>query len=293
MLPFGVWEPIQSKDDNLVDTVEASCVRILANGLRNNPKTRKIKVQYSYWRKVFTGLLNDHSQEEVMQVLNWLIPNLGKQYVPRVESAKHFREKYTRIKEAMERDVLSAPTTEASEKIYKSICKMQWPQGLDVALRSIIQRTLNNYEPFWEKLKAAKEKLKEEVATRKKLGGFKTIQEKGNKRELLRALHADKMYRLLIHLESTGALGPPDRFTLSWMIMIQRLLLNWKNWNSNFQSLIFNTSSNFFVNRLVRVTHKYSRSSLPVYQLMKEIEDDCTKEEQLPGENDSDSDDCG
>ncbi|MHA1828620.1 MAG: hypothetical protein ACTSX6_08230 [Candidatus Heimdallarchaeaceae archaeon] len=94
----------------------------LANNLSNIVKTKKniehTSRQIDQWAEEFRKLeeLNKVERKRMVRALKWYAKNIGGEYVPEIESGKSFREKFSKLESAIERDRSSAKVVQFHSK---------------------------------------------------------------------------------------------------------------------------------------------------------------------------------
>lgn len=148
--------------------------RLWATQLRDALKKRgriTMSVKLEPWEKEFQKLRRDRGYKEIDRVLWWYIQHMTEDYIPQVHDALSFKEKFARIKEAMDRSEVPETETvsdQARRVSEKFLNDNRMPPEIAIQLTIITQRTMNAWDSFLDGMEPhsrREEKFCEHVTT--------------------------------------------------------------------------------------------------------------------------------
>ncbi len=230
-------------------TFDLKMATSLYNSLNANGLISSARSSPKMWKADFQLLRGRHSEEEIEETLKWYKANLKQKFVPKVYSARKFREKYTAIRAAMQRTSGELPKniepgveiTEKARKL-KNDMNLNWPGEEHLKELAFIQLNLNYCESFSRRLKKVYEKLKEECDRKDSRsllleGVSKSI----TRRLLLRVIH-------LYHCHLT-----PIDMTRWWLEHVNNTAWNWSGWQGNLLAWVLTDSNPRFNQAMSRI----------------------------------------
>lgn len=159
-MSFGLSSPKQtptevtSKDQYRANKLKQAVTKKKAINRRWSLKT---------WTHQFHLLARDLNQDHARldKVLDWFCSNLDDRYVPLAHSAKGFRDKFTRIEEAMKRRQGKSPVevTETAKSLAQVVGNHRWPKGANGKLPELAQRSLDGYDGLVKAYTLLKQKI--------------------------------------------------------------------------------------------------------------------------------------
>lgn len=187
---------------------DLACARSLFEGLASKKKL-VTRASISKWADQFRLLRvqGGYAAEDIQQLVSWYIKNLSKPYMPIAYSAKAFREKFIRIKEARERSGPTVQISSTATKIAKDLSRLHWPLGSKDQLPAVVQISLDNYAGFIAKLK----QIKDQPAT------------------------AKSVRRVIEYL--LGKAPTKEHFVESWFQRIQKMIESWEDWGGDLRPM--------------------------------------------------------
>lgn len=183
-------------------------VNTLANALRAKRLLSAKPIPRASWEEVFRKLVNVHGEKLVDLVLRYTVDRLGDKELPRILSATSFASRFDKLRKLMEEGVgVGAFISEDTATLCTELRTLHWPGGLEGSLLLVIQRSLENYSAYFNKVKTLRWKLNEtpdKSRSQKRLQG------------------------LLGFLLSMGYLTRPRQFIRGWMEHWSRSLARWE-----------------------------------------------------------------
>ena len=192
----------------------------LGDKLRTKRKLMAV-VNLPMWIKQFEELQAKHSLDDISQVLNWYLANIGKEGVPQAYSAKSFKKYYAQLSARAKQDGVELTTpvlSDEAQKLTKELLQLLWPMGVEAQVPETVESSLANYKAFLAKVKKARD-----MSTLPKHYG-----------------------RWIDWLLAANRLQPPVLFVRSWMKMINRTLVNWKEWSGSLETFGFHENHGKF-----------------------------------------------
>ena len=118
-------DPLFSHGKSKKSGFSYDCAKKLYDALAAKRKIDR-RANLDNWASSFRKLRQDHTKEEIEQVLAWYINNIGKPYVPEAHSANSFHEKFQRISEAIRRNKRDE-SKELRQQMREGTEDIQWP----------------------------------------------------------------------------------------------------------------------------------------------------------------------
>ncbi len=127
----------------------------LLKALRTTNKLRSTKYNIAKWAQEFDQLIAKEGEKSAKEALKWFITNLSKnQYLNGICSAETFRVRFSQIKQAKDKSLPSEAeigplATKIAEELQQG---MTWDHGEGLLLPAAVQKSINNYVPFYNKV---------------------------------------------------------------------------------------------------------------------------------------------
>jgi hypothetical protein len=240
------------------DTMPIRMARQLADAIRRKRLDRN-PINVMKWAADFELVLKRHGSAEVEETLAWYIDNVGGKFVPEAYSAEGFRKKYDAIRRQMdERPFDSVVLSADAQTILRNLEGMSWPAGVDVHLPRLVERSLQAYTPFWERVKAF-------------YGQYEALAERSPDPKRARAIR--RLGEFVGHLREAYILCKPVDFVEDWLRRLNDILSRWRDWGGNAGSLAFTEESPWLRKFGREWSHDYFESSFEWDDLVKEVKD--------------------
>lgn len=221
---FGLVHNPDDMDNN--DDVAVVFAKRLQNVVKSKGLVRS-PIRMSKWTLEFERLLEESPDEEVKMVLDWYMDRIGGDHIPQAFSAEGFRKKYKQIRSAMERDPSLVDVTDETKSIVAELRMDEWPRAADMMLPMVVQRSINNYRPFRNKVARFEESIQG-------LENSAPPKEKG----LITYLGMFVRF-----LREYNKLQPPRSFVVWWMSMVHERIISWQNWHGTLLTFAFSEDS--------------------------------------------------
>ena len=139
--------------------------QFLFDKLRAYNKVKR-NVSMIHWAHEFLLLRKEYPDvplEEIEEALLWYCRQVKKtreerKGVPEIYSAAAFRQKFQKVRSAMERAGASKPKEveldESGQHILAEVEHLGWPKGTKSQLKEVIQASMNNFRTFQQKVRA-------------------------------------------------------------------------------------------------------------------------------------------
>lgn len=223
----GVFVKSSLNEVNPQKTIYQVWAELLFNELE---KRHKIcgKVNLRNWtntfRKLSTQLGVDNGRIE--KVLEWYLPNIGKQYVPKAYSAEGFADKFIQIEDQMNEDPSIKKEVELSEdldKLHEYLMeKYKWPNGSDSAVSFVLQKSWENYQAFVSKYKQWNP-------------------------------DSENMQLIDTTLSESELIQKPKLFLRDWFKWVNEQIIGWKDWSGRLENYIWNLDHKLYTQRVLRL----------------------------------------
>ena len=249
---FG-FSPIEIPSD--ANPFDLDCCKKLGASLP--PRKRKRIIPKS-WPNSFRLLreVDEIEETEITQVLSWYLENYQDKWTPKCYTAKSFREKFNRIKDAIERKEparkLEVKTTQEAENITNRLLNNNWPANCDDNLLGCVQLSLDAFESF----RTGLNRLSDRTALEQPTDRAKKMRNK-------------RFKSLLNHVSQS--LPQSNHFVEQWFIAVWKRLNNWKDWNGDLQSFIFSETAQGFTKQLGDIFADYGRSATEVREFIRKV----------------------
>jgi DNA-binding MarR family transcriptional regulator len=245
----------QDQIPNDCDSFDFECCDKLQKTLP--PKKRKQSIPKT-WPNQFR-LIREQDQiekDEIQKVLNWYAENWKDKWTPKCYTAKAFREKFQRIKDAIERkepnQKLEIQISSEAESITNRLLSKNWKANQNDNLSGCVQMSLKRYEGFRQQLNQALSHVNSQ-----------SVSERSEK------LKNNRFKALLNHV--IQSLPQTNHFVEQWFESVWNRLNNWDGWNGRLESFIFKVDSQQFQNQLAQIFEQYGRSSTELEEFMKRV----------------------
>ena len=221
------------------------------------PKKRKQSVPKT-WPNQFRLLREQDQIEpyEIQKVLKWYSKNWKDKWTPKCYTAKAFRDKFQRIKDAIERkepnQKLEIEISPEAESITNRLLTKNWKANQNDNLSGCVQMSLERYERFRQQLNQSLIQINSQ-----------NVSERSEK------LKNNRFKALLNHV--IQSLPQTNYFVEQWFESVWNRLNNWDGWNGRLESFIFKVDSQQFQNQLAQIFEKYGRSSTELKEFMMRV----------------------
>jgi len=249
---FGFF---QDEIPNDCDPFDFECCEKLQKAVP--PKKRKQSIPKT-WPDQFR-LIREQDQiekDEIQKVLNWYLKNWKDKWTPKCYTAKAFREKFQRIKDAIERkepnQKIEIEISPEAESITNRLLSKNWKANQNDNLSGCVQMSLERYEGFRQQLNQALSHVNSQSVT-----------------ERSEKLKNNRFKALLNHV--IQSLPQTNHFVEQWFESVWNRLNNWDGWNGRLESFIFKVDSQQFQNQLAQIFEQYGRSSTELEEFMKRV----------------------